>query len=322
MINNDETLKTHSNFNVPILFVVFNRLDTTKQVFDIIRKVSPKKLYIASDGPRDNREGEKEKIESVRDYALKSIDWDCDVKTLFREKNLGCGQGPAQAIEWFFENEEMGILLEDDVIPGISFFPYCEELLYKYRYDTRISMIGGFNFFDKEKISDTYYYSRYVLTSGAFASWRRAWGDYDFYISKWKLLRQTDFINRVYPTDYQAKHYAAIFDNALAGNANDAWDYQWSFLNLLNDWKCILPCCNLVKNIGFGEDATHTKSSNDALAKMFQALPEGEITLPLKHPLSFNADITRDKAFLDMQVAKPKSILQKLIKKCCKILRK
>jgi hypothetical protein len=120
--NSNKNMLITNNFNIPILFMVFNRLDTTYKVFEQLRKIAPQKLYIASDGPRNNRENEKERVEAVREYVLKSIDWDCEVKTLFREENLGCGKAVSGAITWFFENEEMGIILEDDCLPSISFF--------------------------------------------------------------------------------------------------------------------------------------------------------------------------------------------------------
>ena len=306
----------------PVLLVVFKRLEATKLVFDAIRQIQPLELYVFADGPRLNVAGEKEKCEEVRKYILDGVDWDCEVKTLFQDDNMGCGTGPYKAIKWFFDNVEMGILLEDDVIPNKSFFPYCEELLQKYRYDTRISMIGGFNLFDKEKTSNTYYFSKYVLTSGAFASWRRAWKDYDFSISKWKQLRKTDFIHIVYPIKYIAKYYADLFDDVFNGNRNDAWDYQWSFLNLVNDWKCILPCCNLIKNIGFGEDATHTVCLTNDFAKLYLNLPEGEINFPLRHPISYNTDIIRDNAYLKSKVSKPKPLVYRVIRKGYRILKK
>ncbi|MDR2971811.1 MAG: hemolysin hemolytic protein [Bacteroidales bacterium] len=298
--------------NVPVLLVAFNRLHTVQKTFEIIRKVQPPKLYIACDGARVDRKGENDKVEQIKNYLVSSVDWNCEVKTQFQDKNLGCGLGPYEAKKWFFTNEEMGILLEDDVVPNLSFFPYCEELLQRYRYDTRISMIGGFNFFDKGISSNTYYFSRYVLTSGAFASWRRAWKDYDFGISKWEQLKETDFIHKAYPQKHQAEYYAKTFDDVFSGNRNDAWDYQWSFLNLINDWKCILPCCNLVKNMGFGEDATHTISTTDNCAKLFANLPDAEIYFPIKHPVSFHFDFERDNKFLEMQVIKPLSVWQKI----------
>ena len=118
--------------NTPILFLVFNRPDTTKRVFEKIREALPPKLYVAADGPRDEREGEADKCEQVRHIAT-NVDWDCEVKTLFRDKNFGCKHAVSGAIDWFFDNEEMGVILEDDVLPNNFFFRFCEELLHKYK---------------------------------------------------------------------------------------------------------------------------------------------------------------------------------------------
>ena len=119
--------------NTAVLFLVFNRPDTTRQVFEAIRKAKPPRLYVAADGPREDHPGEDEKVREIRDYVMNNIDWDCEIKTLFRDKNLGCKYAVSGAITWFFENEEMGIILEDDCLPSQSFFWYCEELLKKYK---------------------------------------------------------------------------------------------------------------------------------------------------------------------------------------------
>ena len=162
----------------PVLFLVFNRPDTTKQVFEAIRQAQPPRLYIASDGHRSDREGEWEKVKTVRDYVVNNIDWDCEVKTLFREKNLGCRIAVSTAISWFFENEEQGIILEDDCFPDQSFFPFCEELLWKYQDDKRIMMITGTNSLGTWKSElQSYHFSIYGSIWG-WATWKRAWNLY------------------------------------------------------------------------------------------------------------------------------------------------
>ena len=109
-----------------VLFLVFNRLDTTKEVFKAIRKAKPSRIYIASDGPRKIKNNEADKVKEVRSYIINNIDWQCDVNTLFREENLGCKIAVSTAIDWFFDNEEQGIILEDDCFPSQSFFWFCE----------------------------------------------------------------------------------------------------------------------------------------------------------------------------------------------------
>ncbi|MFP4332877.1 MAG: hypothetical protein ACLFQJ_06210, partial [Campylobacterales bacterium] len=140
-----------------VLFLVFNRLDTTKQVFEAIRQAKPPRLYVAADGAREAKEGEDQKVKAIREYILQHIDWDCEVKTLFREKNLGCKIAVSSAITWFFENEEMGIILEDDCLPSQSFFWFCEELLERYKDDMRIMMVSGYNKVQRYNQQNSYF---------------------------------------------------------------------------------------------------------------------------------------------------------------------
>jgi len=268
----------------PVLFLIFNRLDTTKQVFEAIRKAEPPRLYIASDGPRENKEGEKEKVETIRKYVLEHIDWDCEVKTLFRDKNLGCGKAVSQAITWFFENEEMGIILEDDCLPSQSFFWFCEELLERYKDDERIGMISGFNYgYTNRLIKYSYYFSKYPMIWG-WASWRNRWLNCDFNM------------NNLYEVEL-TKQLLLIFDNkkykekmnilkAVKENKIDTWDYQWSFNLYLNNQLTIIPKNNYIINIGFGYDATHTKRGN-----CYEKVKNENIKIDFVHPPYLIQDI-------------------------------
>jgi len=251
-----------NNFNIPVLFLIFNRLDTTKQVFEKIREAAPLKLYIASDGPRNNREGEDEKVKTVREYVIKSTDWNCDVKTLFREENLGCGKGPADAIKWFFEQVEMGIILEDDCVPSLSFFPYCEELLKKYHYNNSIYHIAGNNplTLTKNYKDESYYFAR-IQHCWGWASWKRAWDYYSY-----DILELDDFINKqkikkIFNQKIVQDYWIDIFRN-MQEHKTDAWDYQWTYAIFKKGGLCINPTKNLITNIGFNSDATHTLDNN------------------------------------------------------------
>ncbi len=268
----------------PVLFLVFNRPDTTKQVFEEIRKAKPPRLYIASDGPRENKEGEKERVEAVRKYVLEHIDWDCEVKTLFRDKNLGCGRAVSQAITWFFENEEMGIILEDDCLPSQSFFWFCEELLERYKDDERIGMISGFNYgYTNRLIKYSYYFSKYPMIWG-WASWRDRWLNCDLNM------------NNLYEVEL-TKQLLLIFDNkkykekmnilkAVKENKIDTWDYQWSFNLYINNQLTIIPKNNYIINIGFGYNATHTKSGN-----CYERVKNENIKIDFVHPPYLIQDI-------------------------------
>lgn len=261
-----------------VLFLVFNRPDTTKQVFGAIRKAKPPRLYVAADGPRDDKSGEREKCGEVRRIATQ-VDWDCEVKTLFRDKNLGCKYGVSGGIDWFFENEEEGIILEDDCLPSQSFFWFCEELLERYRGDKRILMISGDNFqFGKRRTNDSYYFSQYTHIWG-WASWRRAWRYFDKDMENWPLIRDNGYLFDILQNKRAAKYWAQIFETVYRGKI-DTWDYPWTFSCWIQNGLTVLPNVNLVSNIGFDGDATHTTSKDNANSK----IPVFNLSFPLKHP--------------------------------------
>ncbi|KAB7892665.1 nucleotide-diphospho-sugar transferase [Poseidonibacter ostreae] len=242
-----------------VLFLVFNRLDTTKQVFDSIRKAKPPRLYIAADGPRETKEGESQKAQEVREYILSNIDWECEIKTLFREQNLGCKMAVSGAIDWFFENEEMGIILEDDCLPSQSFFWFCEELLEKYKNDMRVGMISGFNYGYKNKdLTYDYFFSKYGFIWG-WASWKRAWKHYDITMENHIEAKKIDLYENYFNANkkQQIANFESVFNNSM-----NTWDYQWSYARLINNSYSIVPSKNLIENIGFGDDATHTFGNN------------------------------------------------------------
>ena len=162
-MSKDNTFTPPHPLNIAVLFLVFNRIDTTKQVFEAIQQAKPPKLYIAADGARESNEGEAEKVKAVREYIMQNTDWECEVKTLFREQNYGCKMAVSGAIDWFFDNEEMGIILEDDCLPSQSFFWFCEELLERYKDDMRVGQICGFNSLDNYSTKFDYIFQNMVL---------------------------------------------------------------------------------------------------------------------------------------------------------------
>lgn len=261
-----------------VLFLVFNRPDTTKKVFEAIRQAKPPRLYIAADGPRGGKKGEAERVDQVRNYVINNIDWPCDVKTLFRDDNLGCKYAVSGAISWFFDQEEQGIILEDDCLPSQSFFWYCEELLNRYKESETVYLISGDARGSESLIKDyDYSFCKYPLIWG-WASWRRVWEKYDPEIKEWpecskKLIGS---ISNERPTKrfwYDA--FSSVYNNKI-----DTWDFQFSYLLLKNGGKCVVPKFNLISNIGFGENATHTldqssASANRELANIKMPLSEG-----------------------------------------------
>jgi hypothetical protein len=266
-------------FSTPILFLVFNRPDVTQKVFNRIREVKPKYLFIAADGARIDKEGEVEKCLKVR-KIIDQIDWECEVKTLFREKNLGCKIAVSSAISWFFEHVEDGIILEDDCLPHYSFFNFCENLLEKYRDDKRVMMISGSNFQCGNSYGDgSYYFSRFAHIWG-WATWKRAWKLYDVETKNFsKFIEQNKFDEVIF--DHEELKRKWIGDmNRVANNIINTWDYQWSYAVFSNFALSATPNVNLISNIGFAhQDATFTQGFDPMVAN----LPASEIA-EIIHP--------------------------------------
>lgn len=239
-----------------VLFLVFNRLDTTIQVFESIRKAKPPKLYIAADGARVSVKDEKEKVDAVRDYLIANIDWNCEVKTLFREANLGCKIAVSSAIDWFFENEEKGIIIEDDCSPTQSFFWFCEKMLLEYENNDSVMMISGTNYFldIRNTIKNDYFFSRHYTIWG-WATWRRAWNKYDVKMPSWRNEIKPEDLKFVSDRMYIVKHFEKMFD-LIYNNALNTWDIQWVYTCLFNYGLCLTPSINMIHNIGV--DGTHT----------------------------------------------------------------
>jgi len=266
------------NFNTPILFLIFNREDTSQRVFDAIRQRKPKYLFIAADGARKHKRGEAEKCQRVRDI-IKQVDWDCELKTLFREENLGCKLAVSSAITWFFENVEQGIILEDDCLPDPSFFPYCEELLDKYRDDTRIGHISGNNFLPgiiEEGLSYDFCSCPHIW---GWATWRRVWKNFDLNLSFWE--EQKDRQSFLFNNSREKIYFSSFIPDALANKKNfSVWDTQYWFSLRLQNQLSIYPAVNLVTNIGLGDpNASHTTKKNEK-----HLIPVSGIHFPLKHP--------------------------------------
>jgi hypothetical protein len=272
----------------PILFLVFNRPEPTRRTFEAIRAARPPRLYVAADGPRAGRAGEAERCEETRRIAT-AIDWPCQLTTLLRTGNLGCKQAVSQAIDWFFEQEEAGIILEDDCLPDQSFFGFCDEMLAHYAAEPRVALISGDNFqFGRRRSASSYYFSRYAHIWG-WASWRRVWRQYDRDAAQWPKFRSENGLQRVFGNrTTEIQHWTRIFDALHAGQI-DTWDYQVNLMLWTRGMLSILPEVNLVSNIGFGMDATHTSGVNK-----FADIPSSRIELPLRHPAIIEADSAAD----------------------------
>ncbi|MFN4083696.1 MAG: nucleotide-diphospho-sugar transferase [Bacteroidia bacterium] len=237
----------------PILFLIFNRPETTVKVFEQIALQKPSKLYIAADGPRKNKPNEDELCRQTREIVSK-INWPCQVKTLYRDKNLGCKIAVSSAITWFFEHEEEGIILEDDCLPHADFFKFCEVSLQNYRYNYEVMHINGFCPITQ---SSNVRFTNYISIWG-WATWRRAWKLYDVNAGYYNSFKKQQLLHKLFPKSY---HLIKDFIKHVIDGKNNTWDLQWALAIHVFFGVALMPPVNLVKNIGF-ENATHS-SEND-----------------------------------------------------------
>ncbi len=262
----------------PVALIIFNRPANTARVLEAISYAKPKQLLVIADGPRPDKPGDAEKCEAAR-AVIKQVNWDCDVITNFSDTNLGCGLRPATGIRWVFDTVEEAIILEDDCLPHPTFFPYCEELLDRYRDDERVMMIGGVNFMGELKSPlQSYHFSRFGSSWG-WASWRRAWKHFDYDMKLWPRVCEAKILEQMFPDPVHCQYWKEKFQHVYDSKADDIWDYQWLLACWINSGFRVFPDANLISNIGFGEDATHTFGSGP-----YSNMQTAGIELPLKHP--------------------------------------
>ncbi|MFA6476209.1 MAG: hypothetical protein WCV68_02205 [Candidatus Paceibacterota bacterium] len=272
--------------DTPILFIIFNRPDPTRRVFNEIRKIKPQSLYIAADGPRIGQAGEAELCEETR-RIVSNVDWPCDVHTNFSKTNLGCKVGVSSALNWFFNKVEAGIILEDDCLPNQSFFLFCQELLERYRDTNKIKMISGNNFQGGIKRGEASYYFSHFPHIWGWATWSRAWKDYDVSMRSYPQFKSEGKIRNTFTDQRMQKYYLSLFDR-LYRNEIDTWDGQWVYSIYEQNGLSIIPNVNLVSNIGFGPNATHTKVEG-----ILSKIPVGKIE-KIIHPTKVEANEEAD----------------------------
>jgi hypothetical protein len=263
----------------PVVLLIFNRFDTTEQVFEVIRQARPEKLLIVADGPRDDRPGEKEQCAATR-AVIEQVNWDCDILTNYSDINLGCGVRVSTGLDWVFNQVEEAIILEDDCLPHPHFFDFCECLLERYRDDDRIMHISGNNHlvdYNNRSTKYSYYFSRYPLIWG-WATWRRAWQHYDFKMERFQEVINDGWLEQLLENRREVyiwtKKFQSVYKNSYT------WDYQWLFTCWMQAGLSIHPTVNLVSNIGFGAGATHTYDGHNPWAN----LSTNPLTFPLSHP--------------------------------------
>lgn len=280
----------------PVAFVIFNRRDTAIKVFEQIRLAKPPKLLVIADGPRADKLGEAEKCQQCRDI-IKNVDWDCEVLTNYSDVNLGCRERPASGFDWVFSNVEEAIILEDDCVPHPTFFRFCQEMLEKYRDDDRILSIGGTNLQKGWKRNeDSYYFSRFTCSWG-WASWRRAWNLFDINIKLWPQVRDEGLLHDIFIKPKYISFWERTFQSVYDKKMNSCWDYQWCFASFIQNGLHIIPNMNLISNIGFGKDATHTFEG------IYSNIERASIKFPLNHPSFIICNMQADNKIMDENYA-------------------
>lgn len=254
-------------YKTPILLITFNRPEHTRKVLERILSQSSKDLYIFQDGPRPGNEQDLLKCQKVRDVITSLTDGTtAHISTFFSEKNLGCGKGPYNAISWFFDNVEQGIILEDDCIPHPDFFEYCKDLLEKYKNDERVCHIGGNNNGYKVKKGFSYTFASGHHQTWGWATWKRTWRYVDYYLQDLSFKEFKQCVRYYYKDIRQQEYWWKIYDMVKKDRMNDScWDYQYMFSCWRKHSMAIAPCVNLVSNIGDGLDATHTQGMSSIL---------------------------------------------------------
>ncbi len=306
---------------VPVLFLVFNRPVQTSRVFAAIRQARPPRLYVAADGARPGVPEDVAKCAEVR-RIVGRIDWPCEVKTLFRTEHFGCKRAVSGAITWFFDQELEGIILEDDCLPSLTFFWFCEALLARFRDDERVWQICGTAMLKPNSYThteDSYIFSRYAPIWG-WASWRRAWAHYDADLTDWLRMSRPPLLNSAFRTAPERKFLLEL-GHALRSGRLDTWDYQWEITKVYQSGLSVIPTLNMIVNIGFGPDATHTLKSQRSTPSL-----KTEISSPIVHPRYIIANeshdlVYRDRVFLEWKRGRLKRVLRKIAKLCLQSLR-
>lgn len=282
--------------HTPVALLIFNRPDTTERVFAEIARARPSKLLVVADGPRDSRPGEAELCRQAR-AIIDRVDWECEVLTEFADRNMGCKLRVSSGIDWIFTQVEEAIILEDDCLPNPSFFRYCDEMLERYRDNERVGMVSGGNLqFGRQRGSGSYYFSKYTHIWG-WATWRRAWKHYDRDITLWPEFRDQGLLEQMFQTAGEQAYWRNSFQWVYEGSL-DTWDVSWTFAALTHGMLQVVPNVNLISNIGFGTNATHTH-----IVGVHANMPTEAITFPLTHPTFVLPNIEADRYIANDQLA-------------------
>jgi hypothetical protein len=274
------------NLDTPVLFLIFNRPEPTRVVFEQIRKAHPKELFIVADGPRGDKKDDPDKCALTR-AVVENVDWECQVQRNYASENMGCGHRVSSGITWAFEQVDRAIILEDDCLPDLSFFRFCEELLELYANDRRIMHISGNNYLPEDCGSPfSYTFSMYPIFWG-WATWKRAWNLFDYSMEQWPAIRDSNSLKNILPDPVLFQFWQRNLENVYH-SGRDQWGYRWVYSCWVQNGLSIIPSKNLIKNIGFGPEATHTKSTK----WLGDLESSNDLAFPLSHPPTYLKNAT------------------------------
>lgn len=268
------------SFDLPIVLIVFNRPDLARGLVEALRPIAPRRLLVIADGPRTGRDGEDRLCAETR-AEIARIDWPCEIERDYADANLGCGRRVASGLDWAFGLVERAIVLEDDIRPAPDFYPYAEELLAHYALEPRVFMVSGFNPAERlARPSASFAFTRFAHVWG-WATWARSWNSYARDFPGWRKGFDESDLRGILGDEAAANTYSGAFDLTAAGEI-DTWDYQLVYAMWRSGGVSTVPAVNLVSNLGFRADATHTTSSR--ASRYFETLRTGDLAFPLVHP--------------------------------------
>jgi hypothetical protein len=278
-------MSSSARLNTPVVLIIFRRPETTQKVFETIRQAQPRQLLVIADGPNPDRPGEAEQCAQAR-AIIDRVDWDCEVIKRYSDINLGCARSVSSGLSWAFSLVEEAIILEDDCLPHPSFFPFCAELLARYRHDSRVTSISGQNVqFGRRRTEYDYYFSAFNHIWG-WATWRRAWQNFDFEIKRWPEFRDQGLLNHLWHDRVAVRYWTKIFNLQFSDPViqQKNWDYQWTFSCWCQSGLGIISNVNLVSNLGFDGSGTNIVSSQGEFAARYGQIHTQGLEFPLQHP--------------------------------------
>ena len=276
---------------IPVLILGFNRPNLILELLNSLSRVQPKKIYFAVDGPRFDNQADRELVAKVQN-ALSVINWKCEIRSLFRENNLGLKKAVIEAIDWVFENEDVAIILEDDCLPIDDFFPFCAEALEKYRFDSRVMQISGNCFVPLSDLNCDRYYFSTLNDIWGWATWKRAWELFERGVPEHDTSELKKKLNGYFPKREISRWFTRYVVEATASDSQ-VWSTLWTLTLVKNQGYSLVPQTNLVRNVGFSGDATHMTDEAFHIYDKFKPRPILSRTYPMEILANRELDIQR-----------------------------